>query len=73
MTGNTLGRCNGNISVSSKVDREMREFVESEADRLGMSLSEFFRRLLMVYRMSRANEMECERCGHEQVIELTYR
>lgn len=50
----------------------MREFIEQEADRLGVTPSEFLRRLFIVYRMSRAGEMACERCGHEQVIELTY-
>lgn len=67
-----MERCQGTIPVSTKVDRPMREFIEQEADRLGVTPSEFLRRLFIVYRMSRAGEMACERCGHEQVIELTY-
>jgi hypothetical protein len=50
----------------------MREFVESEADRLGMSVSEFLRRVLIVYRESRVENTPCEHCGQPVVIELTH-
>jgi len=50
----------------------MREFVESEADRLGVTPAEFLRRVLMVYRESRSENTPCDHCGKPVVIELTY-
>lgn len=67
-----MNRCQGNIPVATKVDQPMREFVEREADELGMSHSEFLRRLLLVYRQSRAGNTPCEHCGNATVIDLTY-
>jgi hypothetical protein len=54
------------------VDREMREFIENEADRLGVTPTEFMRRLLEVYQESRAGNAPCDYCGEPVVIELTY-
>lgn len=50
----------------------MREFVEQEAERLGVTPSEFLRRLLDVHRESRAGNTACEHCGEPVEIELTY-
>ena len=72
MTGSTMTRALGNIPVGTKVDRDMREFVEEEADRLGVSVSEFLRRVLITYRESRAEQLHCDNCGYPAVIELTY-
>ena len=54
------------------MDESMRVFVEKESDRLGVSVSEFLRRLLIVYRESRAENTPCDHCGESVVIELTY-
>lgn len=67
-----MERCQGTIPVGTKVDRPMREFIEEEADRMGVTTSEFLRRLLLVYRRSRAGEAECEYCGGPIEIELSY-
>jgi hypothetical protein len=67
-----MERCQGSIPVGTKVDRPMREFVEEEAERLGITTSEFLRRLLLVYRRSRAGEAECEHCGEPTEIPLSY-
>lgn len=67
-----MNRCVGTISVGTKVDREMREFVENEADRLGVTPSEFLRRLLIEYRESRKGNRLCEHCEQQAVIELKY-
>lgn len=67
-----MNRCQGSIPVGAKVDRAMREFVEDEAERLGMTVSEFLRRLLLVYRESRAENTPCDHCGQPVVMELTY-
>ena len=67
-----MNRCQGSIPVGAKVDRTMREFIEDEAERLGMTVSEFLRRLLIMYRESRAENTPCDHCGQPVVIELTY-
>lgn len=50
----------------------MRTFVEDECDRLGVTVSEFLRRVLIVYRESRAENTPCDHCGESVVIELSY-
>jgi hypothetical protein len=67
-----MNRCQGSIPVGAKVDRAMREFIEGEAERLGMTVSEFLRRLLIMYRESRAENTPCDHCGQPVVMELTY-
>ena len=67
-----MSRCQGEIPVGTKVDRPTREFVEDEAARLGVSKTEFLRRLLDTYRDSRAGNTPCEHCGEPVVIELSY-
>jgi len=67
-----MNRCQGSIPIGAKVDREMREFIEAEAERLGMTVSEFLRRLLIIYRESRAENTPCDHCGQPVVLELTY-
>lgn len=67
-----MSRCQGSVPVATKVDRPMREFVEREAERLGVTPSEFLRRLLDVHRESRAGNTPCEHCGEPIQIELTY-
>lgn len=67
-----MNRCQGSIPVGTKVDQLMREFVEDESERLGITPSEFLRRVLLVYRESRAENTPCDHCGQPVVIELTY-
>lgn len=66
-----MTRCIGEIPVSTKVDQPMRQFIEDEAGRLGVSRSEMLRRVLIVYRESRKENMACDHCGQPAVIELT--
>lgn len=65
-----MSRCLGQIPVTTKVDQPMREFVETEAGRLGVSRAEFVRRLLELYRESRAGNTPCDSCGEPVEIEL---
>lgn len=67
-----MSRCQGSIPVGTKVDRDMREFIEQEAERLGVTPSEFLRRLFELYRTSRAGEASCESCGEPVRMDLTY-
>lgn len=48
----------------------MREFIEDEADRLGVTRSELLRRLFDVYLASQEGRIECEHCGEIEVINL---
>jgi len=67
-----MSRCQGSIPVATKVDRPMREFIEQESERLGVTTSEFVRRLFEVYRESRAGNARCDYCEEPVNIELTY-
>jgi hypothetical protein len=67
-----MSRCQGEIPVTTKVDRPTREFVNDEAGRLGVSRAEFVRRLIEFHRMSRSGEVACEHCGEVTEIELEY-
>jgi hypothetical protein len=53
------------------VDSSMREFIDAEADRLGVSKAEFHRRLLEFYRESRREQMDCPHCDGTIVMDLT--
>lgn len=65
-----MSKCQGEIAVGTKVDRTMREFVEDEAARLGVSRAEFFRRLLETHRRMRAGMARCERCEKQIAVDL---
>lgn len=67
-----MNRCQGSIPAGTKVDRSMYEFIEKEAERLGVTLAEFIRRLLLMYRQSRDENTACDHCGEPVVMELTY-
>lgn len=65
-----MSKCGGEIPLSTKTDKAMQEFVDSEADRLGVNRSEFFRRLLEDYRESRRENLHCPHCGEAVVFDL---
>lgn len=48
----------------------MREFIDGEADRLGVSQAEFHRRLLEFYRESRREQTDCPHCENAIVMDL---
>jgi len=61
-----MADCHGDLPASTKVDSSMREFLEAEADRLGVTKAEMHRRLLDHYRESRESETPCPHC-HEDI------
>ena len=65
-----MSSCQGEIPTTTKVDREMSEFVESEVRRLGVNRAEFFRRLLELYRESRRETVACPECDGTVVFDL---
>ena len=48
--GPVVTDCAGREPLGTHVDEEMHEYVEREADRLGVTNSEFLRLLLVAYR-----------------------
>ena len=65
-----MSSCHGDIPTGTKTDSAMREFIEAESDRLGVSKSEFHRRLLEFYRESKREQTDCPHCGETVVIDL---
>lgn len=65
-----MADCHGDIPCTTKVDASMREFIEDETDRLGISKAEFHRRLLDFYRESRQGDTDCPGCGSSIAIPL---
>ena len=68
--GEVMSSCHGEISLATKVDRDMAEYAESEAERLGVSKAEFHRRLLEFYRDSRREKLDCPHCNEAVVMDL---
>jgi negative regulator of replication initiation len=66
-----MSSCLGDIAVTTKVDRDMAEYVNSEAERLGVSRAEFHRRLFELYRESRRENTDCPHCEETIVFELS--
>jgi hypothetical protein len=58
-----MSECIGDVTAGTKVDQSMREFLNEEAARLGVTNAELHRRLLDLYRESREQEPECPHCG----------
>jgi len=65
-----MSSCFGDIPIGTKVDRQMREFIEGECDRLGVSKAEFYRRLLETYRESRREQTDCPHCAETIIMDL---
>jgi negative regulator of replication initiation len=63
-------QCVGDITASTRLDQSMCDYIDDEAERLGVSKAEFLRRLLDFYRESRENETNCPHCGDDITIPL---
>lgn len=48
--------------MSTKVDHEMTEFIDSRCDDLGISSAEFVRRILDLYKESVEGALACPSC-----------
>lgn len=48
----------------------MQDFLDDEADRLGVSKAEVLRRILDFYKESRESETNCPSCGTDITIPL---
>ena len=48
----------------------MQEFLDAEAERLGVNRAELVRRLFDAYRESRREQMDCPHCGETITLSL---
>lgn len=60
-----MSSCQGNITVSTKVDARTRQFIEDEEEKLGVTPSEFLRRVIELYKGSQEGALVCPCCGEE--------
>lgn len=60
----------GTVSVGTHTDKEMAEFIGEEAARVGVSKSEFIRRLFEHYHDSRNGDLVCPHCSETLQIRL---
>lgn len=65
-----MSQCRGSISVCSKIDKPMLDYIDAESERLGVSRAEFLRRLLELYRDSRREQVDCPECDSSVVFDL---
>ena len=65
-----MAQCHGELSCGARVDQSMQDFLDEEADRLGVSNAEVLRRILDFYRESRESETNCPDCGTDITIPL---
>ena len=55
--------CQGQKSLSTKVDAETIEFLDEQAAQAGVTRAEFVRRLLDAYQDSTTGSLSCGACG----------
>ena len=58
-----MAKCHGNCTVTTRVDRDMRELVDEEAEKRAIPRAELIRRVLDVYDASRCGNLTCPNCG----------
>lgn len=64
-----MSRCRGDLPVTAKVDRQMKQFLDEEADRCGVTRAELIRRVFDDYKASRDEDLECPNCEQTIVFE----
>jgi hypothetical protein len=64
-----MSECKGKIPVTTKIDAEMRDLLDEDADRLGVYRSEVVREAFDTYRYLREGEFECPHCSNHVSIE----
>lgn len=68
-TSRIESQCVGRRTLSTKVDGETRQWVESRAAAAGATPTEFLRRLLDVYHASADGRLSCSHC--KNAVDLT--
>jgi hypothetical protein len=57
-----MSTCLGDVSVGTKADREMTDFLRERANELGVTQSELIRRLFEHYRGGYSGNLICPHC-----------
>lgn len=65
-----MAQCIGTQSCGARIDSSMKEFLQTEADRIGTSSAELQRRLFDFYSKSRESNTPCPHCGRDITISL---
>ena len=65
-----MSDCKGNLSLATKVDKEMIDYADAEAEKYGITRAEFVRRLLDLYRNSQREQVDCPHCGSVVVMDV---
>lgn len=65
-----MSECRGNIPVSAKVDAQMRDRIDAEAERLGVYRAEVVRRMLDAATELCEGDVSCPFCKEELQVEL---
>jgi len=63
-----MSECKGHIPITTKVDAQMRDLLETDAERLGVYRSEVARQAFDTYAYLRRAEFECPHC--ERAIQI---
>jgi len=58
----TMADCKGSQPVAAKVDGEMKGFISSEAEEMGLYQSDVVREALVQYRILRRCDFDCPHC-----------
>lgn len=61
-TARTRSGCMGRETISTKVDEETVDWLDARARQAGISVAEYLRRLLDLYRQSQRGDIECGDC-----------
>jgi hypothetical protein len=65
-----MSACLGDVSVGTKADREMADFLRDRANVLGVTQSELIRRLFEHYRDGCHGDLVCPHCTNELRVRL---
>lgn len=65
-----MSECKGRVPVTAKVDAEMRDRIDEEAERLGVYRAEALRLHLDAAVELLDDDVECPHCGHTLHAEL---
>ena len=64
-----MSDCKGRVPLTTKVNTEMRDLLEEDAERLGVYRAEVARRAFDCYRNLRRAEFRCPHCENKIQIE----
>ncbi len=65
-----MSQCRGDIPISTKIDKSMKDFIDQEIYRCGINRSEVIRRILDEYRDSHEGNLECPECGQKIALDI---